>query len=111
MPLWLGHVAESAEGACYVATPIVRQVAELLHRTANLLTLGRSETLHSLGVSDNVLALLGGHGVELREAIVHPLLNLRLQVSEARFRGEGVLLLGKGQIPMRLQPLRQMLLG
>jgi len=109
LTLGVGHVTEGAEGAGDEAATILGECAEVAESTADLLPLGRGETLHGLGVGEGVLALLGVHGIELGKPVVHALLDVGLKLTETRLGLQGVLLLVEREITVRLHPLREVL--
>ncbi len=106
-----GQVAEQEEGAVDGVLAVLGQTADGGHGIANLLALGGGEVLHRFSAGDEFVALLGGHGVELGEALVELGLLLRGQVAEAGLVLQRVLLLGQRQVAMGLHPLGKVLLG
>ena len=103
------QTAELAKGTRYSATLIERKRAQLLHGAADLRALIKREMLDDLRVCQQALTLLRGHGVELRQAIAHPLLGLLRKLLKAGLMLQCALLLIRRKVAVQVHPLREML--
>jgi hypothetical protein len=110
LTLRLRHLTQVAKGACDQPAAILGQSTVLLQRTANLLSLRRSEVFHVLGAFKDAPTLFGGHIVELSEAVAHALLRLWWKIPKAGLIFERPLLLWQRKTAMTIHPLGQMLL-
>jgi hypothetical protein len=111
LPLGCRHIAQTPEGPGDCTPAVFRQTAELLHGSANLLTLRRRETLHRFRPGKDALLLIGRHTVQLGEPVVNALLLLRLELPEAGLIIQRVLLLGQGQVAVGFYPIAEVLLA
>jgi hypothetical protein len=80
---------------------------ELAHGAGDLLALLGGELLHALDAVEGALALGGGHGVELREAVAEAILLAGGKLIEAGLMLEGALLFGGGEVLVILHPVAE----
>ena len=101
--------AQAAESLRNEALAIRLHRRQGFHGAADLAALIRAKPFHFLRPSDNTVALVGRHAVQLIQALAVPLLRRRWQVMKARLLFESSLLLRRRKIAVLIQPAGKML--
>ena len=105
-----GHRTKFAEGLGDGAAAVVGKAAELMHGSAPLLSLGRSEALNCFVAFNQIAALFRRHIVELGQPVAQMLLGLGRKLAKAGLVAQSSLLLVEREIAVAAHPLLKMLL-